>query len=332
VCRYYGDNHVFTAFHNSCANKSRLFLGVGAITHPCNHPPTDPSAPDLHCSLFALPTVCRYYGDNHFFTAFNNTWANNSALIRGGGAITHPCNLTIHSDSFLGNHAAQEGGGFMVYGGTAVLLQNVRVSCNTAQNGGGLMVRLSDSSDDSQLDMRCSQVTANGGLPESKALQACLDVFAESPSSNAAEQPSILLAAAAAGGSSADTAAADSLPGNAAALAVAEKGGGLYIAADQKALVSGSFISGNRASSSGAGVYLDRSAVLTLRGAAAAGAAAGSVRAVGSAAGAAGGVVASAVSWNNCTGGSGGGAFMDESSEVDAADTTWSNNQVGSRT
>jgi hypothetical protein len=283
--------------------------------------------------MVQLLPVCRYYGDNHVFTAFNNTWANNSALIRGGGAITHPCNMTIHSDSFLGNHAEQEGGGFMVYGGTAVLLQNVRVSCNTAQNGGGLMVRLSDSSDDSQLDLRCSEVTANGGLPDSKALQACLDVLADAgaeSASSAAGRPGILLAAAAAAaggsGSTADTGATNALPGNAANAAVAEKGGGLYIADDQKALVSGSIISGNRASSSGAGVYLDRKAVLQLR-AATADAAAGSVRAAGSAAGA-GGVVASAVSWNNCTGGSGGGAFMDESSEVDAADTTWSNNQV----
>lgn len=257
--------------------------------------------------------------------------------------MTHPCSISLHSDRFLGNSAAQEGGGFMVYGGTGVLLQNVRVSCNAAQSGAGLMVRLSDSSDDSELDLRCSQVTANGGLPEPAALQACLEVLASaegatqpSPPSPAADNnpdnPGVLLAAIAAaaggsdaGGSSAAGGAAgpESLGGAAPAAAAAEKGGGLYVAAAQRAYVSGSVISGNRASSSGAGVYLDRNAALQLRPVAA-----GAGDSAAAAAGG-GGVLGSSVSYNNCTGGSGGGAFMDEGSTLDAADATWSNNQVG---
>lgn len=274
-----------------------------------------------------------YYGTTHIFTSVNNTWLNNSAVIRGGGAITHPCDMEVHGDRFLGNRAQQEGGGFMVYGGEKVVLQGVQVSCNTAQDGGGLMVKLSDSSDASHLDLRCSSVTANGGPAGPAAQQQCIDTVARaylevprsrSSSTASANAVGLLAAIAATAGEAANTAAdppsAGAAGGPGAAAAAAEKGGGLYIAAEQSARIAGSALSGNRASSSGAGVYLDRKAVMAVTAAAAsastAGVSSGSKP------------VASFVSYNNCTGGSGGGLFMEEGTTLAAADTVWSNNQV----
>jgi hypothetical protein len=74
---------------------------------------------------------CSNKADEPTTTAYhltNNTWLNNTALIRGGGVITNPCNVTVHGDRFLGNRALQEGGGLMVYGGQDVMLQNIQVS------------------------------------------------------------------------------------------------------------------------------------------------------------------------------------------------------------
>jgi hypothetical protein len=57
----------------------------------------------------------------------NNTWLNNTALIKGGGVITTPCNVTVHGDQFLGNRALQEGGGLMLSGRQDVALHNIQV-------------------------------------------------------------------------------------------------------------------------------------------------------------------------------------------------------------
>jgi hypothetical protein len=95
---------------------------------------------DLRDNLIAHNTAlqgggglwCSNKAENRSSTAYfltNNTWLNNTALIRGGGVITNPCNMTVHGDKFLGNRAVQEGGGLMLWGGQAVTLQNIQVSC-----------------------------------------------------------------------------------------------------------------------------------------------------------------------------------------------------------
>jgi hypothetical protein len=75
----------------------------------------------LWCSNKAEDTTTTEYG------LTNNTWLNNTALLRGGGVITYPCNVTVHGDRFLSNRALQEGGGVMLFGGEAVQLQRIQV-------------------------------------------------------------------------------------------------------------------------------------------------------------------------------------------------------------
>jgi hypothetical protein len=73
---------------------------------------------------------CSNKAENRSSTSYflaNNTWLNNTALIRGGGVITNPCNVTVHGDKFLGNRATQEGGGLMLWGGNTSTLQNIQV-------------------------------------------------------------------------------------------------------------------------------------------------------------------------------------------------------------
>lgn len=186
----------------------------------------------------------KFYGEAHSLSSFNNTWLNNTALIRGGGVILHPCNFSSHSDAYLGNSAGQEGGGFMVYGGEAVTLSRARVACNTAQNGGGVTVKLSDNNDKAALSLVCSSVTANGGAGRQ---DACLAAVAAGDSASAATATAAPAAAAGSGGGT-------------------EKGGGLYVATDQEAAVHDSAIVGNVATSSGGGVYMDRDTRLAVSG------------------------------------------------------------------
>lgn len=308
----------------------------------------------------------RFYGTQTSFVSSANVWAENTAALRGGGIITHPCDVNVHGDVFLGNTAGVEGGGVMAYGGTAVALTHAVLACNTAPAGGGAAVRLSDSGDASALSLACSSVLANGGGSGDTGAERCLRVLAEgglpvaaagaaagaASSSRAVGgplSPDVLLAAVAAAASGSQATAAAGVNASTAAHDAAERGGGLYVGPRQSASLHASSVAGNVATSSGGGVYLDRGASVTVTGGlpppegpegrqSGVGSSSDSggegaellpllpLDVVTGAAAAAPG--ASLLSHNGCPGGSGGGAFLDDSARLSMSNSLLSHNTV----
>jgi hypothetical protein len=103
-------------------------------------------------------------------------------------------------------------------------------------------------------------------------------------------------------------AAAVSSPSADAQAAGADSGGGLWVAQGQEAVLISTIVGGNRAMRSGAGIYVDKGASLELQNEQAG---------------------PTAVSYNNCTAGSGGALFMNDKSKLLAVQAALNNNRVG---
>lgn len=181
----------------------------------------------------------------------------------------------------------------MAYGGEQINIVRANIACNSAAHGAGVMVRVSDSGDSSHVNMTCSRVTANGGAADAAMQAAC--VLATSNKHGSMIRQFAEAATAAASERSASGAVPTLGLG-------ADKGGGVYVADYQSAVIVNSSVDSNVATNQGGGVYLGKGARLQVLG------------------------VAGSVS--NCTAGYGGALYLDDGAVLSATSVTWSNNQV----